>query len=170
MAAHINANLATLCLKIREELVARVGLEENQIIFSVLEPQEIPHYSAESEVIIQVLNEISVNSIADYSCRTDARRVRTFRMACRTRMLLDQDGQDILRLTSETFGHLDLEDRVIDALLCYQAEDISSNILDFPLRLSTITQPRRERSDSAWVVSVIQFDCEYSRDVDQSRR
>lgn len=148
----------------------RVGLEPNQIVFSVTEADQVPHYSAEREVVIQILNEISMDAVANYSVRTDPRRMRTFRVACRTRMVLDVDGQDDLILLDDDLGHIKLEDDVADAMLGFQGEDEDGNIFNAPLRMGPVTQPRREPGGNGWIYSVMTFDCEYSRDVDQSRR
>ncbi len=170
MAVHDKARVADISRAIKAELVLRVGLEPEQIVFSVTEAEQVPHYSAEREVVIQVLNEISMEAAANYGVRTDPRRTRTFRFACRTRMVLDVDGQDDIILLDDDNGHLALEDAVADAMIGFQGEDAQGNIYHAPLRMGTVTQPRRETGGLGWIYSVMTFDCEYSRDVDQSRR
>lgn len=170
MAVHDKSNVRLISASIKSELILRVGLEPEQIVFSVTEAEQVPHYSAEREVVIQILNEISMESAANYGVRTDPRRMRTFRFACRTRMLLDVDGQDDVILLDEENGHIALEDRVADAMIGFQGEDEDGNVFGAPLRMGTLTQPRRESGGNGWIYSVMTFDCEYSRDVDQSRR
>jgi hypothetical protein len=170
MAAVIRSNVRAILLAIQAEVLVQSGLVSDQIMISVLEPQDVPHFNAAQEVIIQVLNEGLVDNVANYSGRVDDRRVRTLRFACRTRLLLDQSGQDFYRLTDASLGHLALEDAVYDAVRCFMPTDDLENAIGLPVRGGPFSQPRRERADDSWVVSTFTADVEYSRDLDQDRQ
>jgi hypothetical protein len=155
-----------ILLKLRLRVAEWCALDLSRVVVTVLDPSETPRTTAQQDILLRPGGEDSLEGILDGSGRYDDRRTRSLELSVRTRVQLDQAGQDLTRLTDASLGHVQMEDRLIDGLQNYQVPGDGSDVWTAPLRLTRLSQPQRLKGDIDWVSSTFTAHYEYTRDLD----
>lgn len=166
MAAWVASDLSTILPVVTAKIAEITGLDASRVVVSVLQPEDVPTVAAAQDVIVRLMGELPDEGIIHGSGRYDDRRHRTLEVSVRTRLHLDQIGQNLQQLTHASLGHLRMEDLVVEALELYSVAGTAGDVLTAPLRVGRLTTPGKLRSNPDWICSTFTVECEYSRDLD----
>jgi len=168
MATVIRTKLSPILAAVRDRLITRLRFNPARVIVS-LRPVTEAENQAEQYVLIrpaaQAMNEPIINGAG----RIDARTTRRIGIYLRTRLLTDEPYDDERWLTDASFGHLDQEHVIIDALEMFLPTDKDENALLYePIRLRPSPQPEKDPIPDGWGQSGLEFDASYELDLDQA--
>ena len=167
--AQIPSNVGPILLLLQVQLATWLNWSMRRIIITALPPEQVPHYNAEQDVLLAPKSERPDVGAIDGGGRYDNIRYRTLDLVARTRLFLDLTGRDPSRLTDTSLGHFALEDKIVDAVELFFTVDANQNCLALPMRVGTISEPRREaRENNNWVYSTFNVEFEYQRLLDTS--
>ena len=169
MAAWIRSSPRLFLPLIRTMIVSGSGLDVSRVFFVALPPEQVNHYSAAADCLIQLLAETGNNAIESGSGYVDDRRTLTTRIHVRSRCYLDVQPADTDRLLNSVVGHLQLVDLVYTSIAFQFPTDSNGNVLTnngFP---GPVSQPNREigtaGGDNNWIYSSWDIGWEYLRDL-----
>jgi hypothetical protein len=107
--------------------------------------------------------------VIDGGGRIDARMNRTIAVTLRTRYAADEGTSNLAWLTDATYGHLDKEHAIYDALLNFQPTDLAGNwLVTQPLKPRGGTNPKKDAKAKEWGQSTVDFEVSYEMDLNQS--
>lgn len=114
MSSQIRSNFGDILTRIKAQIVAELDYPDNRVIISIR--REVPHFNADSDIIIRPLGFRAISQITDQTGRFATAVTRRLEVRARTRLALDEASRDEIWLTDESRGHLQLEDQIVDAL------------------------------------------------------
>lgn len=169
MASQIRSTFREILLLLREQIITVTSLDPSRVILTARE--DVPHVSAEQDILLVPLDEVPDRENIAAAGRVCNYRTRKVKVVLRSRLVLDQVGQDFVHLTDASLGHLALEDAVCDALEIFTPEDADRNALTAcPVRLEGLSRPQPERAAPEWITSSWDLSVEYLRALDQNRQ
>lgn len=162
-------------LDTRLTLLAQAAvLPSEAIAVCIAEPEDVPHYTAARELLIAPQEEESDDDSSTGGGRVHTQCYRTFHVVCRSRLDLDQVGQDVARLTDASLGHLALEHGVKDALHIWMptgvsavTSDVDDILVEYPIHWRRTSRTRPDRGDRSWVSSTLVFEVGYTDALNQ---
>lgn len=164
------APIGTIVTATAAYLADQTGLDPSRVFITVMTPDDTPRFGAAQDILLRPMSEEPDVGIIDGAERFDNRRIRSIEVSIRTRLFLDQAGQDSARLTDVSLGHFQMEDKVVDALEFYYPSDgDTNNALSLPFRVGRLTAPQRLRDDANWLFSTFTVAVQYMRDLDATK-
>lgn len=169
MPAHVASAFRTILLAVRAELAEFLEWHESRIHI-VAGDTEVPYRTGDQDIVLRAGDERPDREAIDGGGRRNNKRMRSFEVEVRTRMVLDPTDEDLQRLTTASTGHMALEDRVCDCLEVWYPIDDGDNVLTSQaLRLHGLSKARRDRGNPQWVTSTWDVEVLYRRDLDETR-
>lgn len=165
MATFLPCSIRDIVLLMQTQLAAFTNVDASRIIIVATTADNTPHFNADSDILIRLMEERAVEGIITGSGRYDARMKREIQLIQRVRVYLDQSGQDFSRITDATLGLIQLEDQVFNAMQEFSPTDEAQNVLSAPLYLNGPTSSQRESRDQNWITSWYTSYVEYERKV-----
>ncbi len=99
---------------------------------------------------------------------------RKLTILIRSRSLVDSSldqKEHLLGLTDITLGHLELERRVLDALLVFAPEDEVGNwLVTWPIEIRGASSPEKGRTNKEWATTTFETNLPMQARVDQTRQ
>jgi hypothetical protein len=137
---------------------------------SRLTTRDAPAQASSNYLIVQPQPPVPRPEVWDAAGRYCQILSRALRVFVRTRIALDSVDRDDFWLLNESFGHLQIEEKVLEALSGFSPGDGENNVLvAHPIKFAAIGEPSKDEEPPAdWGQSILVFDCQYvnSRVVD----
>lgn len=162
MATVLRSSLRPILAAIKAALVAGVPIPAERVLVSVR--RKVPHFQADQDIVIRPRGFRIDASQTDHTGRFLTKIIRRIEFTCRTRLGFDETDRDESWLLDETYGHVALEERVIDVLQEFEATDEDGNGLQHgPMLLMDGPDPDKEADDDAgeWGYSTLVFELTY---------
>lgn len=165
--AQLPSSLADILPKIQDELVLRLGIPSERVIFD--DPSMII-FPQQSDQVIVIWPDVESCNLKDTlgTGRLQTREIVSLEIAVFTKKMTDSPNSK----QSWLMDHLKLRHAVLDAMVCFQPSDPAGNWL-----ISRPILPRRDSSpekmmkrDPGWGQSRMIFEIEYTLRLDQSRQ
>lgn len=168
----VPTKLSTIVLNLKAYLKSKLSFSESQVLVDARDdsdadelPTIAPQYLRIRRKSLRPLVEESIDGIG----RVNPRCLATLQVWLWTRIALDKPQEDLIWLTQASTGHLDGEQALWDALLCYQIVDGDSNwLVSEPLKPRPASVPRKSRKQKEWGRSGLEFDITFTMDLDQT--
>lgn len=163
MPTVVRAAFGDVLLAVRTELAEFLEWHASRILI-VAGDRDVPYRTGDQDVLLRSRRESPERGAIDGGGRVVNRRTRTFDVEMRTRMVLDPADQDLQRLTTDSTGHLALEDMVCDCLECFFPLDGDGNsLVCAPLRCQGLSDAEQDRDSPVWVTSTWTVEVLYDR-------
>jgi hypothetical protein len=169
--AIIPTKLSTIFLSLKARLMSAMSFSDSQVLIDARDdsddelPTIAPQYIRIRRKAVRPLVEESVDGIG----RVNPRCLLTVSVWLWTRIALDKPQEDLLWLTKQSLGHLDGEQALWDALLCYQIVDEDDNwLVTEPIKPRQASVPRKSKKQKEWGRSGLDFDVTFSMILDQT--
>lgn len=174
MATVIRTNFPDILSVIRARIAELEIAPLSSVIVSALPPEDVPHGVGEHDVLLTPQDEQSDEDTSFGGGRYDTRASARLHVIPRSRLALDESARDLARLTHSTLGHYALRDSLRDALHLVWPEDGLRNALGVQpprwIRTGAPKRDRREKGESVWVYSVMEFLIVYPVDLDLTQQ
>jgi hypothetical protein len=159
----LRTNFGKILLALRDAVVAGTGLDVSHVLVTCR--GDVPHYSGDQDVLLWSGGERSDWEQINSAGPLDDRRVRRLRIVMRTRVVLDPADQDLIRLTEDNLGHIALEDRTLDSVQLFFAQDDDGNSLSATaVVVGDLTDATPDPKQPEWVQSTFDVSVPYARD------
>lgn len=161
---------ATIVLVLRQRLADITLLDISRVVV-VADRAKLPkpRVPAEQHLRIRPLGRTSLDNPG--AGRLQDRKKRTVAIDVITRSMADQQNSDLFALTDETEGHLQLEDKVLNALDLHTPATADSPPVPYcfePIRETTTDDPNRPQPGDGFTASTIYFEVPYNPPYDLS--
>lgn len=169
-ATIIPTELGTILLAVQARLMAVLGYPDERVIIDARTDRDhetTGPTQAEQYVRLQVKNRNLVAETVEARGRIYPHMKATISCVVRTRVNLDEASSDESALTVASRGHLPVEHKVWDALICFQPVDEDDNwLITEPIKPRGGTTP--QKPPKTWMQSTIDFDITFALDLDQT--
>jgi hypothetical protein len=161
MASDMKTKLSTILLAIRQQLIDQnTFLPENVYLSLRMNPPF--HVQAEQYCVITPVTQTFDEAFWEGGSRYDTLVRGRVQIYVRNRFAADQVYQDSAWLTDATSGALDKLHSVMNALVSFQAPDISDNVqLEEPMRPVFCMEPRKDLDNPEWGQAMVEFEIVY---------
>ena len=162
MATVIRSSLRGILSAIKAQIISGVPLPAARVLVSVR--KQVPHFQADQDVVIRPRGFKIEKIITDQVGRWETTLRRRIDFTCRTRLGVDESDRDESWLQHASFGHILLEEKVVDAMQEFFPADASGNhLVREPMLLTDGLDPDKEQDDELveWGQSTVSFDVVY---------
>lgn len=158
----IRCSLRGILTSIKAQLMDWLEIPAERVLVSVR--KKIPHFQADQDVVIRPRGFRIEKQITDEVGRWETTLRRRVDFVCRTRLGFDEDDRDESWLTDASYGHIALEELVVDAMQEFFPTDSAGNHLTRePMLLTDGLDFEKEADDAEaeWGQSTVSFDVVY---------
>ena len=169
MATVLRSRLSAILPLIQARVTAVMGLPEERVLLTG-EMDNLPWDTQADQYVWIRPREMRPNApIIVGAGRHDARTNRSCLATLRTRYAVDEGPQEARWLLDRSFGHLDAEQLLLDALFLFQPTDAAGNwLVHEPLQPMPVSAPRKDQRDKDWGESTFEFSIDFTLDLNQS--
>jgi len=160
MATVKPSSIRTVLEAVQAWLVAQEVLDADRILLVARPFTEVPLEMGDADLLLRPGSFLPTGNETGAG-RYDTRIRRILEIAVRTRLEVDEVGQDLHWLRDDA-RHLALEEAVLAALEIFPPEDAAGNILlAEPMRLVDGTAAEKRKDKRGWGQSVLRFEMIY---------
>ncbi len=166
----IRTGLAAILQAVRAQLVSFGAVSDpSRVRTTVRDWRKIPHWGAEHDIILRPSNFLVDKGMVDSNGRQATLIIRTLTIVCRTRLHLDEAGQDKVFLEEPNLGHLVFEEKVCDALQIFMPTNSNGDdLLTIPMRIIRGDSIGKEAQDAAWGQTALDWEIRYLLNLNQA--
>lgn len=165
MPAIVPTGWAAILTAVETQLITVTGFP-NERINNSTEDGESAHFQGDQDIVMRTGNLTPVGPDIDSKGRLAIRIVRQLQVIPRTSIAVDTHGLTDAWLTDPSFGHLQLEEAIFNALQGFEPSDANGNwLVTEPMRLVPSQPPIRpappDLKPAVWGSSTLTFEITY---------
>ncbi len=163
----VRTTLNAVLLALRAMLETATGFPDERVL--LLARDDLPYRPQADQYITIRPRSQRWDRIRTGSGRFDNVVRRRMTVTLYTRLLLDENSEDLLWMTDATLGHFAVEHTLFDALEMWQPTDTDGNLLlREPVALEEASQAERSHKEEGWGQASYSFDACYVLDLNQA--
>ena len=143
----------------------KVVVDVARIVPVAVSPEEVPHFTADRDILLWPQGETSYQDSATGGGEDDTRAYATLYVVARSRLEMDEAGSDRRRLIDQSLGHYGFRQQIRGALQLFWPEAGKDAYGVQPMRWVRTQAPKQERANKDWVYSIIEFEILYPVDL-----